>query len=161
MTFPQAILDLENRSVGARGEATLGRALELAVAEWRSGNDERELRLHLLFLSWYCNVEPPHLTGLDESRAPSSDLPQLFQEVYRSFGDGILDDAECLYTIGLMANLTPWLLGEDETTWEARSLAFRARYRQLLPDGLTATHFEGRGAYGDYFAKQVIVPGGF
>lgn len=63
MGVPRAILDLENRSVGAHGEPTLGRALELAAAEWRSGNRDRELCLHLLFLSWYCNIEPPHLTG--------------------------------------------------------------------------------------------------
>lgn len=51
MTLPQAILDLENRSLGVQGEPTLGRALELALAEWRAGSRDRELRLHLLFLS--------------------------------------------------------------------------------------------------------------
>lgn len=55
------------------------------------------------------------------------------------------------------ASLTPYLLGADEATWEARSLAFRERYRRLAPQGLTALHFEGRGAYGDYFAAQVVV----
>jgi hypothetical protein len=60
-----------------------------------------------------------------------------------------------------MAQQTPYLLGEDEATWQARSLAFRGRYRRLAPNGLTASHFEGRGAYGDYFARQVAVPGGY
>ena len=161
MSLPQAILDLENRSVGDAGEPTLGRALELAIAEWRSGNRDRELRLHLLFLSWYCNLEPPHLTGLDEANVRSDELPQLFQDVYDTLAEGIMDDVECLYAVGLMAQLTPWLLGGDIATWEMRSAEFRKRYRSLLPDGLQPAHFDGRGAYGDYFAGQVNVPGGF
>lgn len=161
MSLPRTTLDLENRSLGSQGKPILGHALKLAVDEWRSGNRDRELRLHLLFLSWYCNLEPPHLTGYDESCFPSTDLPQLFQDVYSSFQDGILDDVECLYVVGLMAQLTPWLLGEDVPTWEARSIAFRTRYRLLAPEGLAAEQFKGRGAYGDYFADQVVVPGGF
>jgi hypothetical protein len=122
---------------------------------------DRELRLHLLFLSWYCNLEPPHLTGLEDSRVPSAGLPQLFQEVFASFADSIINDAETLFAIGLMAHLTPWLLGEDVPTWESRGAAFRARYRLLAPNGLSPALFEGRGAYGAYFAEQVVVPGGF
>jgi len=161
LNLPRAILDLENRSVGAEGEPTLGRALQLAIADWRSGNRDRELRLHLLFLSWYCNLEPPHLTGLEEAVVASAGLPQLFHDVYDTFANGIMDDVECLYVVGLMAQLTPWLLGGDVATWEARSVEFRRRYRMLLPDGLPPAHFEGRGAYGDYFLGQLMVPGGF
>jgi hypothetical protein len=159
--FPQTILDLENRSIGAKGEPTLGPALNLATAEWRSGNRDRELRLHLLFLAWYCNLEPPHLTGWDEPCASSTDLPALFQEVYGSFGSAILDDAEALFVVGLMASLAPWLLGEGVETWEARSRLFRSRYRALMPGGLSAAHFAARGAYGNYFARQAVLPGGF
>jgi len=161
MSLPQAILALENRSLGAQGEPTLGRALQLAANEWRSGNRDRELRLHLLFLCWYCNLEPTHLTGYEESVWPSGALPTLFQEVFATFSDGILDDTECLFVVGLMAQLSPWILGEDVSTWEKKSAAFRERYRSLAPEGLPATHFAGRGAYGDYFAEQVVVPGGF
>lgn len=161
MSLPRAILDLENRSVGVEGEATLGLALDLAAAEWRSGNRDRELCLHLLFLSWYCNLEPPHLTGRNQASFPSGDLSRLFHDVYKSLESEIVDDVECLYVVGLMAALTPYLLGDDEATWEARSVAFKERYRLLAPKGLTAAHFEGRGAYGDYFAGQVVVPGGF
>ena len=161
MSLPQAILDLENRNVGDHGEPTLGPALELAAAEWRSGNRDRELCLHLLFLSWYCNLEPPHLTGYTQSAFPSPELSQLFQDVYGTFEAQVVGDAECMYVIGLMALLTPWLLGGDEATWLARSLAFGKRYRALSPQGLAPSHFEGRGAYGDYFAGQVVVPGGY
>jgi len=154
MSLPHAILDLENRSVGDKGEPTLGRALELAITEWRSGNRDRDLRLHLLFLSWYCNLEPPHLTGLDEAVVPSAGLPQLFHDVYYTFAKGIMDDVECLYVVGLIAQLTPWLLGADVATWEARSAEFLRRYRTLQPEGLPAGYFEGRGAYGDYFSRS-------
>jgi hypothetical protein len=161
MSLPAAVLEFENRSLGAAGEATLGRTLEIATVEWNLGNRDRELRLHLLFLSWYCNLEPPYLTGFDESAFPSSALSQLFHDVYQTFADGIMDDVECLYVVGLMAQLTPYLLGEDERIWEARSVEFRKRYRALTAGGLTPSLFEGRGAYGDYFSHQVAMPGGF
>lgn len=147
--------------VGVAGEPTLGKALELATQEWQAGNRDRELRLHLLFLSWYCNVEPPHLTGLVEESVSSDLLPALFRGVYESFSPTIMDDVEGLYVVGLIAALTPWLLGDDVATWEARSKRFRTRYRTLLTSGLPPSHFEGRGAYGDYFAGQVQVPGGY
>jgi hypothetical protein len=161
MTMPQSILDLENRNVGAHGHPTLGPALELAAAEWRSGNRDRELCLHLLFLSWICNLEPPHLTGYPQTAFPSPKLSELFHDVYTAFEDQVAEDAECLYVIGLMASLTPYLLGEDEPTWQTRSIVFRKQYRILAPQGLTPSQFEGRGAYGDYFAHQVLVPGGY
>jgi hypothetical protein len=112
-------------------------------------------------LSWYCNLEPPHLTGYAQSAFPSSELSELFHDVYATFEPQVLGDAECMYVIGLMALLTPYLLGGDEVTWQARSLAFQARYRALAPQGLGASQFEGRGAYGEYFAGQVVVPGGY
>ncbi len=161
MSLPIAILELENRSLGETGEPTLGPALRVAIREWQSGNRDRELRLHLLFLAWYCNLEPPHLTGLNEDEVLSASLPELFHDVYETFSSTILDDPECLYVVGLMASLSPWLLGEDVATWQARSDSFRSRYRHLVPNGLSAAHFEGRGAYGDYFAGQVEVPGGY
>jgi hypothetical protein len=161
MSLPQTIIDLENRYVGKNGEPTLGRALELAEAEWRSGNSDRELRLHLLFLIWYCNVEPPFLTGFNESATPGGSLALLFHDIYETFAGEILDDVECLCVVGLMASIAPWALGGDAAMWEARSETFKKRYRILLPEGLSPVHFEGRGAYGDYFSGQVAVPGGF
>ena len=160
MNLPQAILDLENRNVD-HGEPTLGAALEVAASEWRSGSRDRELCLHLLFLSWYCNLEPPHLTGYAQTTFPSAELSQQFHDVYAAFEPQVLGDAECLYVIGFMALMTPYLLGEDEATWQARSVAFRERYRALAPQGFATSHFAGRGAYGDYFAGQVVVPNGY
>ena len=160
MIWPDTILELENQSIGEDGQPTLGRALELAIGEWNAGNREREFRLHLLFLAWYCNLEPPFVTGYNEPTPPDQ-LGGLFSAVYETFSDSILDDAEALYVVGLMAMLTPWLLGGDLVTWEARAEEYHARYRALVPDGLSPSLFEGRGAYGDYFADQVQVKGGF
>jgi len=161
MSLPQAILDFENRNVGDHGEPTLGATLELAAAEWRAGNRDRELCLHLLFLAWYCNLEPPHLTGYAQTAFPPAELSELFQEVYTTFEPQVLGDAECLYVVGLIAMLTPYLLGGDETIWQVRSAAFRERYRALAPQGLNPSIFAGRGAYGDYFAGQLVVPNGY
>ena len=156
MTLPPAILELENRNIGFGGEPTLGQALELAVQAWRSGDRGRELRLHILFLTWYCMVEPPHLTGHDEDEhVLSRNSPGLFSEVYETFAPTIDDDPECLFVVGYMAMIAAWALGGDEAVWEARSDAFQLRYRQLLPDGFGPEHFEGRGAYGHYFAGLV------
>ncbi len=161
MNWPDTILALESRSLGANGEPTLGQAIGLAIREWDAGNRDREFRLHLLFLAWYCNLEPPHLTGYDESTCSSAQLPGLFSAVYETFADSVFDDAEVLYVVGLIAQLTPWLLGGEVEIWEVRSRDFRAQYRALVPEGLSPSIFEGRGAYGDYFAGQVQVPGGF
>jgi len=160
MGLPPAILELENRSVGPEGEPTLGKALELAVLEWRAGNRDRELRLHLLFLAWYCNVEPPFITGFAEWLTASNSLPGVCEQVYATLADGIMDDPECLYVIGLMAQIAPWALG-DEAAWHSRSENFRRRYRALLPHGLDPALFAGRGAYGEYFGNQACAKGGF
>lgn len=160
MGLPHAILDAENQSVGEHGEATLGKALELALAEWRGGNRDRELRLHLLFLAWYCNLEPPSVTGFGAWLEASQWLPQICEDVYATLADGIEDDPECLYVVGLMAGIAPWCLGRDEELWRSRSDEFQRRCRALRPHGLDAAIFAGRGAYGEYFRGHVTLKGG-
>jgi len=162
MAIPAAALELENQSIEASGKPTLGAAYELVRDQWRSGDRDRELGLHLMFLAWYVNVEPPHLTGLDESRVQPGELVAIFNDVH---GDILptgedTDDAEALYVVGLMASLTPWLLGDD-ADWTMRSERYRHRYRQLFPMGLDASIFDGRGAYGHYFKPQSLVAGGY
>jgi len=72
MPISAKVMELEIQSVGAHGAPTLGAAYELLRDQWRSGERDRELALHLIFLAWYLNLEPPHLTGLDEARVPSA-----------------------------------------------------------------------------------------
>lgn len=155
-------LNLENESLGPDGAPTLGAAFEVFRGQWESGERDRELALHLMFLAWYLYLEPAHLTGLDEAQIPTDSLTAAFNAAH----DWLLpagadtDDAEALYVAGLAAGLCPWALGET-SLWTARSEAYRVRYRQLAPDGISPAVFEGRGAYGDYFASQARVAGGY
>jgi hypothetical protein len=160
MVIPPEALDLENRSIGSNGQPTLAGAHVLLVAQWRKGDRDRELGLHLMFTAWYLLFEPPCLTGLDAARVRSEDLAVLFSEVHDYFKPTIASDAEMLYAVGLMAHLFPWVLG-DESTWEAVARDYRVRYRQLAPQGLSPEMFSGRGAYGDYFGGQSTVRNGY
>jgi hypothetical protein len=162
MAISEDGLALENESVGPHGRPTLGAAFEVFRGQWESGERDRELALHLMFLAWYLNVEPPHLTGLDEARVPIDSLAAVFNAAH----DWLLptgtdtDDVEALYVAGLAARLFPWALGEA-LLWAAKSEVYRTRYRQLAPSGISPAVFEGRGAYGDYFAGQARVAGGY
>jgi hypothetical protein len=160
LSIPAAALALENRAIGRGGEPTLAGAYDILLREWRRGIRERELGLHVAFLAWYLLVEPPFLTGLQEARMPSSSLAEVFREVHDYFAPEQHNDAETLYVFGLMAHLFPGGLG-DEGTWEARSGQYRIAYRKLLPDGIRPEVFAARGFYGDYFAGQARVKGGY
>ncbi|HEY2749357.1 MAG TPA: hypothetical protein VGL86_32285, partial [Polyangia bacterium] len=67
-------MELEQRSIGTRGAPALGDAYQVLREQWRAGDRDREVALHLMFLAWYLNIEPPFLTGLDERRTPSTQL---------------------------------------------------------------------------------------
>ena len=155
-------LALENENIGPNQRPTLGAAFERFRAQWESGERDRELALHLMFLAWYLYLEPCHLTGLDEAAVSLDDLTAVFNAAH----DWLLptgadtEDVEALYVAGLAARLCPWALGEA-SLWIARSEAYRVRCRELVPDGISPAVFEGRGAYGDYFASQARVTGGY
>lgn len=160
MTISCEVLDLENRSLGSDGEPTLCRAYELLLAEWRAGAHDREVGLHLMFLAWNLLCEPPHLTGLDERRVPSSALAAVFREVHEHFRPHITTDAEMLFAVGLMADLFPYLLG-DEAEFESLAREYQSLYRSLAPRGISPELFAGRGAYGNYFSGQCQVADGY
>jgi hypothetical protein len=159
--LPEAALEFENRAIGRGGEHTLCEAYEILLREWRSGVRERELGLHLAFIAWYMLLEPPSLTGLEETRILSSSLPEVFREVHDYFvPQQQCDDAEVLYVFGLMAHLFPWVLG-DGKAWEARRRDYRVAYRRLEPEGLRPEVFASRGFYGAYFAGQAHLKDGY
>ncbi len=160
MTIPIEVLELENRSLGRDGEATLAAAYQMLKCEWDEGVREREVILHLLFLTWYGLCEPGHLTGFDENSTQWAELEHVFNEVYSSIQHTIDNDPEMLYVVGLMAYLFPYLLG-DEAVWSKRSEQYRLQYRSLVPNGLDPAIFRGRGAYGDYFSGQAQVVNGY
>lgn len=139
---------------------TLCAAYEILRGEWRRGDRDRELALHLLFLSWYMLIEPPHLTGLDEQRLPSAELVAIFNEIHDYMEPATRGDVELLYVVGLMTSWAPWLVGDYEV-WETRSREYQVLYRRLEPNGMDPDNFAGRGAYGDYFAGQARVKGGY
>jgi len=148
MPISDRVMELERQSIGTHGRPTLGAAYELLHEQWQSGERDREVALHLMFLAWYLIVEPSHLTGLDETRVSIADLPAVFVEVHDwLLPDGIAStDAEALYVAGLPASMFPWELGDDRL-WTARSESYRARLRQLPPPGDRASVFHVRSAY--------------
>jgi hypothetical protein len=124
------------------------------LEQWNAGNHTRELGLDLMFHCWYLLEEQPQHTGYDPTQIEDHELTKIFNEVHDSFVPKIRQDSEMLYTVGLMSELFPWLLG-DETVWIARSLEYRTLYALLEPNGLDPEVFEGRGEYGKYFAHQI------
>jgi hypothetical protein len=162
MTVPEKALAAEREGWKTDGSATLADAFRILSAEWRKGNRSKDVGLHLLFLAWYALMEPPHLTGFAEpnitSRADA--LQPTMTEVFNALEPELSNDPEFLYAVGLMIQLAPWFFG-DVHEWEERSAEFRKRYRKILPAGISPEVFVGRGAYGEYFASQARVKGGF
>ena len=159
MPFPLRALHLENRHIGQYGEPTLGAAFKILRAEWDTGNRDRELCLHLLFLGWYGLAEPPFLTGFE--RPELDDLPNVFAKVFDYVQPNIERDAEMLYVVGLGADLFGCLLPGGERIWDPRSKEYRRRYRELCPKGIDPRIFLDRGYYGDYYLAQATVEGGY
>ena len=124
------------------------------LEKWNAGNHTRKLGLDLMFHCWYLLEEPPMHTGFDATRVEDLNLTKIFNEVHDSFVLEIRNDPEMLYTVGLMAQLSPWALG-DETLWSARGLEYLKLYKLLKPNGLDPKLFVGRGEYGKYFAHQL------
>ena len=160
MVIPQQAMDLENRSIGEDGESTLAPAYALLKECWDEGSRDREVGLHLSFLAWYGIVEPSHITGFKNDINTARELEATFSTVHAYFEPLISDDAEMLYAFGLPANMF-WFMFEDATRWKRRAEVYRAMFRSLAPQGLKPAVFYGRGAYGDYFAGQSTVDGGY
>ena len=128
--------------------------------QWRNGDRDRELGLHLMFLTWYGLVEPGHLTGFSENEELTRELNQTLKDVHACFEPQIYQDAEMLYAFGLAAHMF-WYMFDDASAWEKRSIEYRQRYRALAPDGIDPEIFRDRGAYGEYYAGQAKVEGGY
>jgi hypothetical protein len=158
--LPPEVRLLEQRSLGAPGEATLGEAYALLLNYWRSGSRDRDIGLHLLFLAWYLMLEPAHITALGEDAPAAQELQSTFSEVHSRYVGPLANDAEFLYVVALMALQSPLLLGDQES-WTELGENYRAKYRSLCPQGISADVFDKSNAYGNYFAEQVRVKNGF
>ena len=158
MPISSEALDIENRGYLPNGEAVLIDAYKLLRNEWKSGVRDRELGLHLFFLSWYGLVEPLFVFG--EFEEEKDRLQETFIDVFEYFEPDIEDDPELLYVIGLAAHLFPFALG-DEAVWAKRGDAYRQRYHKLKPEGIDPELFIGRGAFGSYYFHQATNRNGY
>jgi hypothetical protein len=160
LELPAKAIELENRHIGPHGEPTLAQACELLLQSWDEGDRGRELALHLMFLCWYLLIEPGCITGLESTDPICDRLQRAFNEVHNHFSVLLSRDAEMLYVVGLMAHLSPWLLGDNDE-WEVRSANYRLLYRKLAPSGIDPQIFAGRGYYGHYFYGQAGIRNGY
>ena len=160
MGFPESAMIAEQQGWGNQGRQTLADAYHILKREWDGGNHEREVGLHLLFLSFYGLVEPQKFTGFREDEATYRALRTTFEQVHASFERPYANDAEFLYVVGLIANMFAEWLG-DAARWRQIAVDYRPRYRALAPAGLNPAVFTDRGAYGDYFRGHVQVADGY
>ena len=160
MPISQRALELENQSIGFSGKPTLADAYEILKEQWGSGDYDREVGLHLMFLAWYGLIEPGHLTGFSQTEDERQELNRVLNEVHDHFNLQIYQDVEMLYVFGLMAHMF-WFMFDDNSIWEKRSIEYRQRYRALAPNGINPEIFRNRGAYGAYYAGQAKIEGGY
>jgi hypothetical protein len=165
MPISQKALELENRNLGIEGEPTLADAYEILKKQWDDGDRDRDLGLHLMFLAWYGTFEPEHITGFSNSwEERMQEMLPVFAAVHAYFEPEIHKDAEMLFVVGLIADMYWFMLDKDVSVakvWEERGKNYRKQYRALAPNGIDPSIFLNRGAYGDYFAGQAKVDGGY
>lgn len=160
MPISQRALELENRHIVENGEPTLAAAHEILKEDWRHGDRDHELGLHLMFLSWYGIIEPGHMMGFVENPALTQELNQTFSQVHTYFEPQIYQDAEALYAFGLATRMF-WFMFDDPSLWEQRAEEYQQLYRSLEPNGINPEIFRNRGAYGDYYSGQAKVRDGY
>jgi hypothetical protein len=151
---------IENKHRVPMGKPTLGKAFGMLKARWEAGERDLETGLRLMFLAWYGTAEPPYLTGIELER-DGYEGPQLSQEVFSFFGGVECGEPELLYVVGVMAEVDPYACGEAKE-WAAIGNFCARAARKLRPSGYPPEHYEGRGAYGDYFAhmtRRGVLPG--
>ena len=149
---------IENEYRVPIGKPILGKAYGMLKARWEAGERDPETGLRLMFFAWYGNAEPPYLTGIEFELGEG---PQIFQEVFSFFGGLECGVPELLFVVGVMAEIAVFACGEDEEWTAIGNFCARAA-RELRPSGYPPEHYEGRGAYGDYFALMTrggVLPG--
>lgn len=141
------INDTEALHGNAGDSPVLQASLSLLRQRWSAGCRDRETALRLLFLCWYCNIEPPAFTGVDE--IPQFD--RLCVEAFDALGGLETSDPEVCFVMDVMTGLAPWCFGEPEH-WEAVGSVLRSR---SSASRLAAGQFAGRGVYGEYFRHML------
>jgi hypothetical protein len=142
------ITSIEDEYHSSPHTASLGRAYDALVVRWKEGARDRETALHLLFLIWYGQAEPPYLTGLKDVNRTR------IIELFHRLGGEFSTDPEVLLIVTIMCENAPWALG-DEQYWREIGTRFNKRLREQPDSGLSRQTFARRGAYGHYFANKV------
>jgi hypothetical protein len=117
---------------------------------WLRGERNREKNLDLMFHAWMHWADPSFVTGLKED----PDALRIWHQVFEHFGGTRSSDVEFLFVAKVMVALFPWMLG-DEGEWTQTAAALDRRLKNMPPSNLNEITFEGRGAYGKYFAHQL------
>ena len=160
MPIPKETLELENRNIGVDGEPTLFAAYTILKQLWDEGDRDRELALHLMFLAWFGMTEPEHITGFPKFNYMDPGLQTVFSQVHNYYVPTIHGDPEMMFVIGLIANMYGHSF-DNPGKWEKIANDYQRRYRTFYRYGIDPAIFAGRGAYGDYFAGQANVEGGY
>ena len=103
-----------------------------------------------MFHAWMHWADPPLVTGLSDD----PEAQQLWRDVFDYMGGEVSEDAEFLFAAGLMAELFPYVLG-DEGEWAARGSLMKQRALSLQSTALPVSVFQDRGGYGEYFTHQL------
>jgi hypothetical protein len=141
------IIEIENR-YHDESEQSLGRAHAALLDRWTQGLIDRETCLHLMFLTWYACSEPGVLTGLPDEAW----MPSLFADAFERLGGERTTDREVIFATCTMASRSYAHCCGDEQNWTAVGERLQRRFDELPRSQLSPDQFEGRGAYGRYFA---------
>ena len=150
MEFPQEILELENRDKGRFGEHTLYEAYELLKEYWENGNNDREIGLHLAFITWELIVEQWSSVGYFGIQYDIEEKIEEFLSIRDHFNILNSGDAELYYSFGLMLSLFPNYFGNEDDILELAK-RYQDKYMEILPEGIQPEIFINRGLYGEYF----------
>lgn len=104
-----------------------------------------------MFFAWMHWADPPFVTGL----AGDPGAEALWREVFAYAGGESSTDAEFLFVAGLMANILPYAIG-DEEEWSQRGARMKERALESKSMALRLSAFENRGEYGKYFAHHLL-----
>jgi len=112
-------------------------------AQWLAGERRRDLCLQLLFFAWMHWADPSFVTGLTEDPEANA----LWHDIFVFFGGERSTDAEFLFVSGVMAEVTPWGLG-DEKEWRQLGTRMVGQAMTSQMKALSLSVFDNRGKYG-------------
>lgn len=109
------------------GVPCLGQAFRHWLYRWEMRVRDQETALRLVFLGWYRDCGKWEMVSGDlDVRTPE------IEAFIEEYGGLAAMDAESLFVIGFLADMSPWAMG-DETKWEAQAGKVLARAAEKEP----------------------------